>query len=233
MKNIEEFYILGLPIETEIGMANFIKIKDYPEYRTHLSVLSLTKNHILVNSENQSKEFIDRLNEMSMFELIISIPEVSNYYAGLFIKVFDTEECLLKITNDNFDYYRNLLMKMHCVQEEKINPNPEIQRWIEKSKRLKQSGDPIDFTDMVTSIVGHNGLTYLDISEMTLYQLISTFKRITKIKNYDTSTLFATVSTKEINIESWFAHIDLFEEEEHGISREEFNNQSNSLFGRH
>jgi hypothetical protein len=230
MKDIKEFYILGLPIETEIGVANFIKVKEYPDYSHHLAIMSLTKLHIMNDCSKQPQKVIEELKKMTLFELITSISDLNKIYSELFTKVFDTKECLKKINQDNFDYYRNLIMVMNCAKEDVINPNPEIQKWIEKSKRFKQSQNSLSFSDIVSSIVGHNGLSYSDINEMTIYQMMTTFRRICKIKNYDTSTLYSTVSTKEIKIEQWFDHIDLFEDESYGISRETFNHKTSSLF---
>jgi hypothetical protein len=151
----------------------------------------------------------------------------------VFLKVFDNEEALYKINNQNFDYYRKLIMDMNCVKEEVINPNPEIQRFIEKSKRVKQQeSEPLTFADIVSSVVGYNGLSYRDINEMTVYQLYMTFHRIAQIKGYDTAVLFKTVQEKfkdNIKVENWCKHINLLEEEKHAIEYNTFKQTTGSI----
>ena len=235
MKDIKDFYILGLPIDTEIGQCEFIKVKEYPDYFADLQIMSLNKLHIIykyheINKNHEFDDVIKELKRLTLFEIVTSIPEIQMAYYRVFLKVFDNEEALYKINNQNFDYYRKLIMDMNCVKEEVINPNPEIQRFIEKSKRVKQQeSEPLTFADIVSSVVGYNGLSYRDINEMTVYQLYMTFHRIAQIKGYDTSTLFATVSTEKIKIESWCKHINLFEEEKHAIEYNTFKQTTGSI----
>lgn len=235
MKDIKDFYILGLPIDTDIGQCEFIKVKEYPDYFADLQIMSLNKLHIIykyhkINKNHEFDDVIQELEKLTLFEIVTGIPELQTAYCRVFFKVFGNEEVLYKINNQNFDYYRKLVMDMNCVKEEAINPNPEIQRFIEKSKRVKQQeNESLTFADIVSSVVGYNGLSYKDINEMTVYQLYMTFHRIAQIKGYDTSTLFATVSTEKIKIESWCKHINLFEEEKHAIEYNKFKQTTGSI----
>lgn len=236
MKDIPEFYILGLPIETEIGLVDFIKVKEYPDYYQELYLFSMSKEELIyrlneVNKNGSLNELIELIKPLSLFQISTILPDLTNAYYKIFTRVFNSEDSLSKINESNFDYYRKLIMRMNVLKEEKINPNPEIQRAIERSKRLKNAeGDRITFADIVSSVVGYNGLSYKDINEFTLYQLYMTYYRIANIKNYDTSTLFATVSAEKINIESWSKHIDLFEEEQHAFTAEQFDKKVKSVF---
>lgn len=235
MMNIKEFYILGLPIKTEIGECHFLKVKEYPDYFMDLQVVSLTKDHLInkyseLNKDGSLTEFIEEISKRELFELAVTIPELQESYFRLFTKVFGNDEFLSEITTDNFNIYRKLIMDMNFVKEEIINPNPEIQKAIERSKRVKAAeGEPMEFADIVSSVVGFNGLTYQNINEFTIYQLYMTFHRIAQIKNYDTSTLFATVSDK-VKVDNWSKHIDLYAEEKHFISQDEFKKNAGSLF---
>lgn len=228
MKDIKEFYILGLPIDTPIGKCNFLRVKDYPDFFMDLQVVALTKNHIIskyneLNKKGELSEFIQQLHKVSLFEIATNISEIADSYERLFSKLFNDPTILEKVNGENFEYYRQLVMTMNCLKDEKVNPNPEIQRAIERSKRVKdREGEKLEFADIVTSVVGYNGLTYEAINNFSIYQLYMTYHRIAQFKNYDTSTLFATVSADKINIESWSKHINLFEEENHSISHDEF-----------
>lgn len=237
MKDIEEFYILGLPIETEIGKAEFIRLKDYPNYFADLQIIGMSKLEILhryseLNKNGELNELLEELNKLDLFTISFSLEEIRQAYIDIFSKVFGNEKVLEKIDGKNFNSYRQTIMKMNCVQEEEINPNPEIQRAIDRSKRVKAQGQgKLTFADMCSSIVAHSGVTYEDMQNWTIYQFHMTFQRIGQMKNYDTTTLFATVPTeKPVNIESWSKHIDLFEKEEHFVTDSQFKKSTGSVF---
>lgn len=236
MMDIKEFYILGLPIETDIGKCHFLKVKEYPDYFMDLQIVALTKQHIYqkyydLNKDGSLDEFLERLKEVDLFEIASSIPQISESYEKIFIKAFNDIKIMNEINENNFSYFRSLVLKMNGIKEEEINPNPEIQRAIERSKRVKSlDSEKLEFADIVTSVVGHNGLTYDDINEFTIFQLYMTYYRIAQFKNYDTSTLFATVAADKVKIDSWSKHINLFEDEKHFISESEFKKSTGSVF---
>ncbi|WP_235879434.1 hypothetical protein [Robertmurraya siralis] len=228
MKNMREFYILGLPIETDIGECSFLLVKEYPDYFMDLQVLSLSKTQIIykyseINKDGSLNELINELNNSSLFEIAMGIPDITHAYIRMFNKSFNSREVINSLNEKNFNYYRKLIMEINCMKEEEVNPNPEIQRAIERSKRVKaRESEKLEFADIISSVVGYNGLSYMDINEFTIYQLYMTYYRISYIKNYDTSTLFATVSADKINIESWSKHINLFEDDKNAMSYGEF-----------
>lgn len=227
MIDLEEFYILGEPIETEIGVCEFLKVKEYPDYFSDLQLFSWSKEEIVyhyhkINENNIMDELIEEIKQNSLFEIITSIPEFNTAYSKIFSKVFNDESILPKFNEDNFCYYRKLVMRMNGIKEEEINPNPEIQEWVEKSKRVKsQNQDEIHFSDIISSVVVYAGRSYEEVRNWSLLQLYHSFHRIGYFKNYDTSTLFSTVSSDKIDIKSWGTHIDLFENEKHVITRDE------------
>lgn len=224
--DVEEFYILGLPVKTDIGYCHFLKVKDYPKLYNDLQIFSLTKWHYVhklmeLNKDNKEAE---RLKDLTLAQIVHSIDEIRRVYEKVFAHFFQDVNAFSKIqTEQEFDYYRGLILKLSCIKEEEVNPNPEIQKWIEKSRRVKsQQGEKMSFADIVTSVSALKGISYEEINEMTLYQLYMDFYRIASKIDYDTGTLFATVSTEEVKIEGWNKHIDMFEKEKHGLTREEF-----------
>jgi ABC-type uncharacterized transport system ATPase subunit len=90
----------------------------------------------------------------------------------------------------------------------------------------KRKGEEITFETMYTSVwlyIGHVP------DELTLYQFHALFSRVAQFKNYDTSTLFATVS-KDAKIDPWYKLVNILEENEKKISLNEFSkNQQNKL----
>lgn len=239
MKMNKSFYILGLPIEIEdVGKLNFIKIKDLPQFSLYQNILIIPKAKLVKlyidNIDIDEKEDKDELykyiiKNVSLYKLIKNIRELHDLYLKAFEFCFK-EDVSNKITENNFEQIRQLIMDMNCLKEEEFNPNPEIQKWIEKSKKFKSEG--IEFEDIVSSVAVYTGYTYEQINELTLYQFYTTFQRIGAFKSYDTNTLFATVSTEKINIESWCKHIDLFEnEEKEGLTRDAYNKLKSGIFG--
>lgn len=222
---MEDFFILGLPIETDIGNCHFLKVKDYPRLKQHLDVISLTRQHYINNittSNKDNPELIDKISELSLIQFVGNFPEVEASYSLIFSEFFRDDSAFLKIqTEEQFEYYRGLILKLSCIKEEVINPNPEIQKSIERSKRLKSSGSSMSFADIVSSVSAVKGVGYNEILEQTLYQMYMDFYRISHIFNFETSRLFATVAEK-VEIEDWNKGINMFEDEKAGLTRSEF-----------
>ncbi|MEC3756000.1 hypothetical protein P9160_00965 [Bacillus halotolerans] len=230
-----EFFITGEPIPTEFGDCRFIKVKEYAFLIPYLSWFKMSKKEIIYTySKKENNQFgqldglIAELKKLSLFEITSILPNFKEAYEVIFSTVFNGVEILEKLTPENFEALRDLVLKMSCLKEEKISSNPEIQRANERSKRVKsQDSDMVDMADIMSSVATHTGYLYKDINEMTLYQLYMTYYRVGQFKQYDTSTLFATVSPDAAkHMESWGKHIDLFEEEKHYISRESFMKQT-------
>ncbi|GAA0346964.1 hypothetical protein GCM10008931_42800 [Oceanobacillus oncorhynchi subsp. oncorhynchi] len=240
MMNIREFYDLGLPIDTELGQVDFIKVKDYPDYFFDLQNVSMSKLKVIQEYENANKDgslddLIKAIKECSLFELYRTVPDLRESYFKVFTKVFEDESNWIEgINEDNFEDYRQLILDMACIKEEKINPNPEIQRAIERSRRLKSAGqDKMTFSDIFSSVIVGSGADPEKVLNWTVYQLYSIYHRISKFKSFDLTSLFATVPTeKPVDIDMWGGHVDLFEEESHGgMTRKEFNKKAGSING--
>ena len=120
-------------------------------------------------------------------------------------------------------------MDMNVLIEDNVSPNEEIQRAIERSRRVsKQTSQESTFVDITTSIVASTNHSFEDVSRMNVFQVYATYARIGAIYNYQTSTLFATVAEK-VNIESWNKHIDLFQAENNTYSKEQFDSKFGGL----
>jgi hypothetical protein len=236
LDTIKEFYILGDPIETEIGICRFVKVSEYKKYFLHLGALSVTKNSIIYNhyKENNFKPDLDLikvLKEMPLYEMVAVSNETRELYSELFDFVFDKKGIFANSVNEkNFEYYRKLIMEMNVVKEDAVSPNPEIQRWNEKSKKHKSSmADKMTFSDIVSSVKVGSHISYEDIKNQTLFQLYTDFYRIASFKNFDVTTLFSTVSAEKIDIENWSKHIDLYIEEKHTISADKIKKTNQDL----
>lgn len=235
MMDIEEFYFTGKPIETSIGNCYFLTIGDYADYFIYLQYVSMTKeqiiNELIKNYIGNKKDELNMLKQYTFYELILNLTNWNASYAKIFTKVFRNDDILKLINEENFYELRKLILKMNCIKEEEINPNPEIQRFIDMSKRAKAlESDKQTLSDIASSIVLENSLSYEKLNEYTIYQFYLTYYRIGHFKNYDTSTLFSTIPTTEkIKIENWNKHIDLFEKDKHHITQEEFKKNIGSV----
>ncbi len=226
MINNEDFYILGMPIKTKIGDCHFLKVKDYPNYSIDLNIVSMTKLHFVhaYRKNDEDEKVLQHLESLSLLSIIVNyLPDVFKSYERVFAHFFKDEDAIHNISSEEeFEEYRQLILKLSCIKEEKINPNPEIQEFIDKSKKVKaQQNSGITFSTIVTSVSALGGKDYENIREMTLFQLYMEFYRIAQKVNYETSVLFATVAEK-VEIEDWAKKISLFEEEKHGLTRSEF-----------
>lgn len=220
----EEFYGFGLPIETGLGAFHPIKVKDYPAYLIYLQNIKAPKEKIIqeyrkLNKGEKVEKIFEQMEKLSLFEFVLNDKNTRYSYEVVLNKCFEREGVLDEIKDeDTFDYYRGLVLKTSAMKEEKVNPNPEIQKFIEMSKQSKSKGqETFTISDMLSSVSMMSGIDYGTIMEWSIYQLHLSYHRIIHIINYDTGNLFKTVSIKEIEVDDWNKHIDLLEEEKHGI----------------
>lgn len=238
----KNFFIFGEPVETEFGVMRFLTYREYLTNLSEIGLISQNTLHIyysfkkqltaLKASESAFKE-LEELKEAELLEIVLSTQQLLNAYLKIFKLVFDGNEDMQynKIfeNSENFKFVRSLFMDMNIVVEEKVSPNEEIQRAIERSRRLKQqTSQEQTFVDIVTSIVASTSNSFEDVCNMSVFQVYSIYARIGAIFNYQTSTLFATVAEK-VNIESWNKHIDLFESESDVISKSDFDKKFGGL----
>ncbi|MFJ7982433.1 hypothetical protein ACIQ1D_19405 [Lysinibacillus xylanilyticus] len=238
----KNLFIFNEPVDTQFGSIRFLTYREYLSHSSEISLISQNTLHIYYNFKNQLKEAkadeksieaLKELKESNLLEIVLTTRQLLNAYLKIFQLVFDGNEepQLERIfeTSENFHFVRRLVMDMNVITEEKVSPNEEIQRAIERSRRFKQqSSQEQTFVDIVTSIVASTSNSFDDVCRMNIFQIYAIYARVGAIYNYQTSTLFATVAEK-VNIESWNKHIDLFKSEDDVISKEEFDNKFGGL----
>ena len=228
-------FITGEPIETAIGDCRFFTVREYQKVSQDLSMMSLSKDHIInlmCKEKNPTPEyvaFVNHLMTLSLYEIVQQLPEFKYAYDRIFKAAFPNGGSE-KINAGTFPKIRELILLMNCVTEEKVNPNPEIQAAIDRSKRVKASeGAKLKFSDLVSSIAMYSGITYKQINDFTIHQLYMSYHRISYFKNYDTTTLFATVPGSKVKIDNWSTHIDLYEEDKHAVDYKEFKKTTGNM----
>lgn len=214
MLNAKELYILGQPIETEIGKLHFVKVKDYPKLLRYVPYLDVEKLDILKAVAKIDRGIAQSIKDVPFLTLIKELREVFeiyDMYEEMFLFLFK-EDTFDKIQNEEeLDYYKKLIRKMNSLPYEEKNPNPEIQYFIDLKKQLEKqkSNGGLTFEAIYTSVWTMLGQCPDD---MTIYQMYALFSRIGQFKNYDTTTLYNTASG-QVKIDPWYKHIDLMEEE--------------------
>ena len=239
--NDKEFYIFGEPIQTDIGMVRFLTYKEYLANISECSLISQNVLHIyyqyLKSVDKNNKEAIEMINGLKKFkliELVHSEPVMYQTYMKLFKMLITPnpgiENPYEQIINNEelFMYHRELIMDMNLLSEEKVVDNPEIQKFIDMAKETRKSNEETSFADIVSAVVTGTNNSFQEVGNMTVYQLYSIYYRMAAIFEYNTSTLFATVSEK-VKIESWGKHLDLFKRDDGTIKKDKFHKKFGSM----
>lgn len=228
MDNIKELYILEQPIKTRIGYIYPLLIEDYREFIKFNGILQLDKNvliHQFTDITNQSPEFqilLDIIKELDMFDFIkmCGVEEYKNtflydlysQFKELFKLCFRDDVFDLVENSEEFDEYITIIRDINGVKYEPTSPNPEIERRkLLKRKLEAMKNEGVTFEDMFTSVCVGLYKTPSEVNKMSIYSFYKIFERIGQFKNYDTNTLFATVSS-EVKIEPWYKSTEIKEE---------------------
>jgi hypothetical protein len=223
-------YIFAQPDYIEgIGNVYPIKLKDYDKYQECSKLLYISKNNFvecdipLLGLVFLSVEQLNLTEE----QLITSFEELFSLVLKKEVKLKDSEDIFWfeildnnkhkntinnRINFNNYDILRSIIMKQNLIFEPKVYKNKIVQEWANKVLEARaKSSEKITMEDFITTVKNFNGLTYDQIMEQTIYQIYADFYRISKIKKFDQSNLFATVSTEAISIEHFAQNINMFE----------------------
>lgn len=238
-------FIFGEPIQTKYGLVRFLKYKEFSSLKIELHFINLNVLHLyylyMKNAKtDEEKGQIEEIKKKSLFEIVKDSKQLVSCYILVLQKVLDINgytdnhmSAVIKsiFTNEeDFLFYRKLIQDMNFLIEDEVSPNPEIQKFIDKKNHLKsrkQKKDENPITNIVTSLVCGTSLTFSEIGEMTLMQVNASYQKLNHFKNFDVTTLFATVSKTEI--ESWNEPITSMSEEKSGMDSNQFSSQFGSM----
>lgn len=214
MEDNNEFYILGEPIDTSIGKVNFLKVKDYPKLMKLIPYLNLEMWEIIKYVESKDKQLGEYLSKFNYITMIYILQDTFDIYSKLNelfnLCLEDKNDIFTKIsTDEELEYYKNLIRKMNCVTYTPKNPNPEIEKFNNYSRMLKSKND-LSFESMYTSIMLYMGMP---INDLTIYQLNALFARINQFYNFEISAN-ARIQGSEGDIEPWYKSLDVNKGEE-------------------
>jgi hypothetical protein len=199
-----------------------VRLKDYDKFTEVSHLLYISKNHF---EENEYP--LLALVFMCMQQLNLTQEEIIKKLEDTFSIVTRKEVIFVSdekhkiegfiidgkniITVQNYEQVREIIMKQNLMFEQKVYKNKLVQEWANKvlESRAKNSAK-ISIEDIITTVSVYKGKSYDELMNYTIYQLYADFYRIRKMKQYDTSTLFATVSTEKFSIEDFAEEINMF-----------------------
>jgi len=220
LDEVKTYFVSGLPLKTKWGLLKPIKLKDYVVERQKVSILSSDSWQIkkIIKKEIKCQERFQhiemQLDEMSYLSCIQSnvygLRKLYDDLLKLFIYDYEENKTIYKITNqDEFDDLRKLILEYNAIPYKKKSQNSEIEKFnLMKEWMDRKKNGTIDFDSIYTSVAKEFGLKPHDINDLTLLQFFRYFKRIEIFKNYETSTLFKTVDSKDqIKIINWYQSV--------------------------
>lgn len=197
-----------------------VTIKDYDKFHEYAKFLYLSKDHfqteeypllylIFMIREQLGYKFNDIIETFTnLFEM--TTRQKVNFVSTQLREGFVLEDNNM-ISAENYDEVRSIIMKQNLLFEQKVYKNPIVQEWANKALLAKQKkSSNITMEDIVTTVKSHQGLTYSQVMEQSIYQTYSDFYRYCKEMNFLQSSLFATVSTEKIDIEHFASSLDLY-----------------------
>lgn len=223
MQNIEELYFLGSPIACKIGSLHFIKVSEYEELLTYVSLLNLQKFEVLQMVHPEYKLAFEQMQFIDVVRFFNG-DDYALYqgYKQLFKFCFKEDVFDQIESDDEFEFYRALIRKINFISFDLPNQNPEIERFNNLKKLYTQKNhDGVTFEAMYSSVWVATGNKP---ANLTIYELHMLFNRICMFKNYETSILFKTV-TNEVTIDAWYKKMELKQEQ---TTLEEFSSHANS-----
>lgn len=238
MFNVEHYLLSGLPIKHKsIGIIYQPKleylISENIDY-IHLIQPFIVIKKLINKTQNEYLDLIEQFYHISKIEQINDNNSVKFLYEEIitsmkilyrcddinFVSVGEIKGILIKqeesylITNDNMDEFLNIILKMFCIDIDKILEEDkkelsDIEKYIlskreEYKPKLKKKKDAISL--MVTYITHCDGSRYdlYNIWGLTIYQLNHTFETFKKKEKYDVNLkVQLTGMSKENKTEYW------------------------------
>lgn len=238
-------FIFGLPIDTEYGKIRFLKYIEFTKYKVETYLFNQNVLHIYymyrkdAEGDKEKIELIEPLKEAKLFELVYGLPQFKQAYVtllGLVLDMngFDSEtlnQIVEEILNneEKFNYYRKLIQDMNLLKEVDVSADETTQKYIEMARQAKdENGQPNSILNIIASLAVATSHRFEELANMTVMQVTAMYYKLNQFKNYETSTLFATVSN-DVKVESWSEIPDLFKPESLTIDGKDFSKKYGGL----
>jgi len=203
-----ESWINGFPMKTDFGYIKPLKIREFWKHFTDIELLKKqgweVKKDILKYKDghisiDQIKSDFD--NHSFITCIRNNVASLRDEYTKIFkIFVYDFDDRVYwKMSQDDFDNFRKLILDFNHIYYYEKNPNPVIERY-NKAKNFLASrkGGTIEFDTVFSTLMVSSGGGHLpeEINNLTIRQFYLAFKRVEFSKAHQTTTLFKTVDSK-------------------------------------
>lgn len=215
--------LLGKPIEiNEIGdvyapTLNEIESIGLDLYYYYLSLITV-KLEQFEQYEQVYDELIKYRENQQFFINILSFFTKDEFAFSYELQSFVSIK-YRKISRDNFTIFVNAIKLINYIKIEKETKyfNNRAKQMAEKFKKLREKYEKVlkkddgslDYTDIVSTVASrHSSINLLNIGELTIYQLVDKFKRLTNIDEYQTNIQALMNGAKDIQLKHYSSKID-------------------------
>lgn len=213
-----EFFYLGKPVETPIGLIEFKTIEEYDKVAKYLAILKNTDKisilKLLMKSGNgelanilSGEPLIDTLIVLKESILYEQYVEALEYFLG---KNIIDEDDLVIYTDMELYEYLELIYHMNATSfPRRLTGNPEIDRYIQYEKQLANSkGGGMTIEAILSSVKVFMGLSMGELKNMTIYQLFADFYRINQYQSFTVTSMYAMIDPK-VKVIDWNKDVDV------------------------
>lgn len=193
-----------------------IKVKDYQEFQEYLPFFTLSKKHLGVKNGEKinllfSIIYLFAKSESGNAETIEeSIMSALIKLARAF-SILTQKEIEFRMTEDDFEFYgdgilineknynkiRKVILKMSLTKEPKIFEREIDRKWHEKAIKARMKDNPnLDLGEIVLIVSQDLKVNWKEIyNDFNIFQMYAYYYRQMQIYKYETTRLFATVSS--------------------------------------
>ncbi len=214
-------YIFRRPEHVEgLGEIHPIKLKDYDEFVQYATVLQVSKKTMKLDEDDSVSNFDLLLGCIAQDESILYfVTGLLNLVTGKHFHfsteenrvVFTDTDYSVKLSYDNYDAFRDTVMKQNLIFEKKVYKNPAVQKWADKVMEARSKNSiKVTTEDMITTVHAITGTSFEVIENYTIYQLKAVFERVSKVKDYDTSIQARLAGNDKTDVQPYMAELNMF-----------------------
>ncbi|MGM9986060.1 MAG: hypothetical protein ACI35O_02420 [Bacillaceae bacterium] len=207
-----------------IGYIYPVQLKDYDDFMAHTNIICLSYEHFDIEEIKKHTH----MDDIKLLDLIIIASLQDGGSLGIYnlTKVFriilqadvrfdqvtNTFYCENgKITRDNYDRFRDVVMSQNLLFTPKVYKNKKLQEWAEKAiKARAKSSVSSTIEDQISTVSVLAGKDYDTIKNWSIYQLSMEFNRVIKIEAYRTSIKQLLAGAQDVKPEHFIEIINLF-----------------------
>ena len=213
-----EFFYLGKPVETPIGLVEFKKVEEYDKVAKYLAILKNTDKisilKLLMKSGNG--ELANVLSTEPLLDTLIVLKEsvlYEQYVEALeyfLCKNIINQDDLVIYTDEELYEYLELIYHMNATSfPRRLTGNPEIDRYIQYEKQLANSkSGGMTIEAILSSVKVYMGLSMDELKNMTIYQLFADFYRVNQYQSFTVTSMYTMMDSK-VKIIDWNKDVDI------------------------